>query len=84
MLNSVAIDGNRAVIDLDLKVDHLQSTTSAQSALLWSHLSALAFQFPEIRLMEPRYNGSCHNFGIAVQAGDCLIAKRDGGYLHRG
>ena len=84
MLNGVSIVGDRAVIDLDLRVGHLESTTSAQSALLWSQLSALAFQFPEVRLMEPRFNGSCFDFGDAVQAGACLVAKRGGGYLTDG
>ena len=84
MLNGVSIVGDRAIIDLDLRVGHLQSTTSAQSALLWSQLSALAFQFPDVRLMEPRFNGSCFDFGDAVQAGACLVAKRGGGYLTNG
>ena len=81
MLKGVAIDGNRAIIDLDLRVGRLQSTTSAQSALLWSHRSALAFQFSAVRYMEPRFNGSCRDFGVAVQAGECLVAQRGGGYL---
>ena len=81
MLNGATIVGDRAIIDMDLRVGHLESTTSAQSALLWSQLSALAFQFPEVRLMEPRFNGSCYAFGDAVQAGTCLVAVRGGGYV---
>ena len=81
MLNSVSVTHGRAVIDLDLAAAHLTSTSSAQSELLWTHLSALAFQFPEITLMEPRFNGSCHDFGMAVEAGECLVATRDGTFV---
>ncbi len=78
VLNSVAVEGSRAIIDLDLAAAGLTSTTSTQSALMWAHLSALAFQFPGIKTMEPRFNGSCHAFGHAVEAGECLITTRDG------
>lgn len=81
MLNAVRIQRGRAIIDLDLTTARLQSTTSAQSDLLWAHLTALAFQFPEVNFLEPRFNGSCRDFGIAVQAGHCLVAVRDGDYL---
>ena len=81
MLNSVSVTRDRAVIDLDLAAAHLTSTSSAQSELLWTHLSALAFQFPEIKLMEPRFNGSCYDVGMAVQAGDCLVATRDATFV---
>ena len=81
MLNSVRLDGERAIIDVDLTTAGLQSTTSAQSDVLWAHLTALAFQFPEVTYMEPRFNGSCRDFGMAVQAGECLVATRDGGYV---
>ena len=80
-LNSVSVTRDRAVIDLDLAAAHLQSTSSAQSELLWTHLSALAFQFPGIRFMEPRFNGSCRDFGMAVEAGECLVATRDGTFV---
>lgn len=80
-LNSVSVTRDRAVIDLDLAAAHLQGTSSAQSELLWAHLSALAFQFPQIRFMEPRFNGSCHAFGMAVEAGECLVATRDGRFV---
>ena len=80
-LNGATVERSRAVIDLDLDAAGLSSTTSTQSALLWAHLAALAFQFPGITRMEPRYDGSCLAFGIAVEAGECLIAKRDGGYI---
>lgn len=81
MLNSVSVTHGRAVIDLDLADAHLTSTSSAQSELLWTHLSALAFQFREIKLMEPRFNGSCHDFGMAVEAGECLVATRNGRFV---
>jgi hypothetical protein len=84
MLNGVSIKGDRAIIDLDLAVNGLQSMTSSQSDMLWAHLTALAFQFPEVSLMEPRFNGSCRDFGIAVKAGACLVAQRNDGYLQVG
>ena len=80
-LNSVSIEGSRAIIDLDLNAAGLTSTTSTQSALLWAHLGALAFQFREIQTMEPRFNGNCRDFGVAVEAGECLVIGRDGRYI---
>lgn len=80
IVNRVAVVGDRAIIDLDLRKAGLTSTTSTQSSLLWAHLKALAFQFPRIMAMEPRFNGSCQAFGTAVEAGDCLIPERGGGY----
>lgn len=76
-LNSVSVQGDRAVIDVDLDDD--LASTSAQSMTVWSHLRALAFQFPGIELMEPRYDGSCAAFGQVVQAGECLVARRSVG-----
>jgi hypothetical protein len=78
-LNSVVVVGPRAVIDLDMSGG--LGSTSAQSSIVWSTLKALAFQFAEIDEMEPRFNGSCKAFGMAVEAGECLVATRSGGYL---
>ncbi len=75
-LRSTSIVGTRAVIDLDL--DGVGSSTSAQSQHLWTVLRRHAFQFPGITEMEPRHHGSCAAFGAAVEAGQCLVAQRDG------
>jgi hypothetical protein len=68
------VRGDRAVIDVDL--DGGLGSTSAQSSLVWASLEAIAFQFPSIETMEPRYNGSCDAFGAAVEAGRCLVKRR--------
>lgn len=79
VLNSSTIEGTRAIIDLDL--DGVASSTRAQSAHIWNALRLLAFQFPTITEMEPRYNGSCVAFGGAVEAGECLIALPNGEFV---
>lgn len=75
-LNSTEVVGTRAVIDLNL--DTLDSFTSASNAHIWNVLRLLAFQFPSITEMEPRWNGSCESFGAAMEAIDCAIALRNG------
>ena len=78
-LNSTQVNGPRAVIDINF--DGVGMSTSAQSGHIWNVLRLLAFQFPTISEMEPRWNGSCEAFGGAVEAGECLIALRDGTYV---
>jgi len=75
-LNSTEVTGARAVIDINF--DGVGMSTSAQSGHIWNVLRLLAFQFPTISEMEPRWNGSCEAFGGAVEAGECLIALRNG------
>lgn len=75
-LNSTEVVGTRAVIDLNL--DTLDSFTSAENAHIWNALRLLAFQFPSITEMEPRWNGSCESFGAAMEAIECTIALRNG------
>jgi hypothetical protein len=77
-LNGVHVHGATAVIDVTLRDGY--GSTAAQSELVWSTLKALAFQFPSIDMMEPRHNGDCAAFGSIVQAGVCLVARRDGDY----
>ncbi|HXH79570.1 hypothetical protein [Nocardioides sp.] len=78
-LNSTDVIGPRAIIDINF--DGVGMSTSAQSGHIWNVLELLAFQFPAISEMEPRWNGSCEAFGAAVQAGECLIARRNGDYV---
>ena len=75
-LNSTEVVGTRAVIDLNL--DTLDSFTSAENAHRWIALRLLAFQFPSITEMEPRWNGSCERFGAAMESLRCTIALRNG------
>lgn len=77
-LNSVSVEGNRAVVDLALGD---AGTTSTQTMAMWRDLRAIAFQFDEIELMEPRHQGSCAEFAGRVEAGTaCLVARPGGGY----
>jgi hypothetical protein len=78
-LNDVEVQGTTAIIDVDLKRGY--GSTAAQSEFVWTSLRTLAFQFPEIDLLEPRHNGDCEAFGNIVQAGVCLLARRDGSYM---
>lgn len=78
-LRAVVVEGDRAIVDLDL--DGGIASTSAQSGEIWAALTTMAFQFPEIEVMEPRYYGSCVAFGAAVGAGECLVVQRDGDYV---
>ena len=77
-LNGVDVRGERAIVDVHLHDGY--GSTSAQSQFVWETLRALVFQFPEIDLLEPRHNGSCEAFGAIVQAGRCLLARRDGSF----
>lgn len=76
IVNSTAVVGTRAIVDIDL--DGGIASTSYQSGHVWTVLRSLAFQFPTISELEPRHDGSCAALGHAVQAGECLLALRDG------
>lgn len=79
ILDDVDVDeAGRAVIDLDLAAAGYTSTASAQSMAIWDQLSAIAFQFDEVTVLEPRFDGSCEAFGVALQAGVCTVVGRDG------
>lgn len=79
VLNDVGVDeAGRAIIDLDLAAAGYTSTASTQSMAIWDQLSAIAFQFDEVTGLEPRFDGSCEAFGVALQSGVCTVVGRDG------
>lgn len=74
---SVSADG-RAIVDFaDLRTVIQNASTSAGSAMLLRELNATVFEFPSIRSVEYRINGSCDVFGEWLQYG-CVTIHRPG------
>jgi hypothetical protein len=75
----VAIDSTgHAVIDFhDLRRVIPNASSSAGSALLLTELNGTIFQFPEIRSVEYRIDGSCAAFWEWLQY-DCHVVTRQG------
>lgn len=78
MLRSVALDERgRATIDFaDFRDVIPNASSSAGSAILLAELHATLFQFPDVREVDYRIDGSCELFWNFLQR-DCGIVTRD-------
>lgn len=77
VLRSVEVDSQGQVtVDFhDLRPLIPNASTSAGSAMLLQELNGTVFQFPEIRSVEYRMNGSCERFWEWLQYG-CRTVSR--------
>lgn len=84
-LRSVTVDSTgRATVDFhDLRPLIPNASSSAGSALLLDELDSTVFQFPDIRSVEYRMDGSCELFWEWLQYG-CHIVVRDSVVVSRG
>lgn len=80
MLNQVALDeAGRAIIDFqDLRPVIPNASSSAGSQMFLGELNATVFQFPNVRSVEYRINGSCEIFWEWLQVGGCPVVERPG------
>lgn len=71
-LRSVTIGEGHAVVDLDdLRALIPNASSSAGSTRLLAELDATVFQFPSVRSVEYRIDGSCEDFNEWLQYGGC-------------
>lgn len=78
-LESVEVVSGHAVVDFrDLRSLIPNASSSAGSAMLLQELNGTVFQFPEIRSVEYRVEGSCDLFWNWLQY-DCEVVTRPGG-----
>jgi spore germination protein GerM len=76
MLGDVTLEGGVAVVDFDDFRSLIPgASTSAGSAMLLAQLEATVFQFPEVRRVEFRIDGSCDAFMGWLQYG-CVPVPR--------
>ena len=80
MVNAVALEpSGRAIVDFgDLRAVIPGASSSAGSRLLLAQLDATVFQFPSVRSVQYRLNGSCDEFFAWLQA-ECHDRARSGG-----
>ncbi len=79
-LSSVSVDpSGRAVVDLrDLRPFIPGASSSTGSTLLLQELNGTVFQFPEIRSVEYRMEGSCELFWEWLQYGCQIVTRPEG------
>ena len=76
MLAGVSLSDGKAVVDFrDLRPVIPNASTSAGSQLLLRQLDATVFQFPTVRSVEYRINGSCSTFFEWLQMA-CTVRSR--------
>lgn len=78
MLRRVTLEDGMAVVDFDDFRSLISgASTSAGSAMLLGQLKATVFQFPAVRRVEFRIDGSCDAFMGWIQYG-CVPVRRSG------
>jgi hypothetical protein len=78
MLRSVSMRDGHAVVDFrDLRPVIPNASSSAGSVRLLSQLDGTVFQFPSVRSVEYRIDGSCEAFTEWLQIGGCDRRTRD-------
>lgn len=78
MVRWVTLEDGMAVVELgDLRSIIPNASSSAGSAMLMQQLEATVFQFPDVRRVEFRIDGSCDAFMAWLQIG-CVPIRRGG------